>query len=359
MTEHNFDPAWASPPGETIADILEEQRLTQNDFAERIGQSAKYARDLLHGDVELTKDVAERLAKFIGGTVTFWINRETQYRESIVRLREKLDPKVAKEFLRELPLNDMIQMGWVQTVQDVKGEAAACLQFFGVADVDSFRESYADVLKTAFRTSPTFKNDPTAVAAWLRQGELEAAKLDCAEWNPVKFRANLGDIRALTRERDPQMFLPELQLQCADCGVAVLVIKTPNGCRASGAVRILPRGRRMILLSARYLTDDHFWFTFFHEAGHLLLHDGEALLLEGMGTISDKEENEANEFASNVLIPPNRRQEMLNLPFDAKAIMRFAKEIGVSRGVVVGQLQHAGKIKHGHFRNLKFSFQWD
>jgi HTH-type transcriptional regulator/antitoxin HigA len=359
MTEHNFDPAWASPPGETIADILEEQRLSQNDFAQRIGQSAKHARDLLHGNAELTKDIAERLAKVLGGTVTFWVNRERQYRESIVRLRDQLDPEIAKQFLRELPLNDMIQMGWVQTVQDVKGKAAACLQFFGVADVDSFRESYADVLKTPFRTSPIFKNDPAAVAAWLRQGELEAAKLDCAEWNSKAFSAILAGIRELTRERDPRVFLPELQRRCAACGVAILVIKAPNGCRASGAVRILSRGRRMILLSARYLTDDHFWFTFFHEAGHLLLHDGEALLLEGTGTISDKEENEANEFSSNILIPPERRQEMLNLPFDAKAIMRFAKEIGVSRGVVVGQLQHAGKIKHGHFRNLKFSFQWD
>jgi len=358
MTDHNFDPGWASPPGETIADVLEEQRLSRNDFAERIGQSAKYARDLLRGEAELTKDVAERLAKVIGGTVTFWINRETQYRESIVRLREQLDPEVAKGFLRELPLNDMIKMGWVESVHDVKGKAAVCLQFFGVADVDSFRESYADVLKTAFRTSPKFKNDPAAVAAWLRQGELVAAKLDCAEWNPDEFHAILGDVRALTRERDPKVFLPELQRQCASCGVAALVIKAPNGCRASGAVRILPRDRRMILLSARYLTDDHFWFTFFHEAGHLLLHDGEALLLEGIGTISNKEENEADAFSSNILIPPNRRHEMLNLPFDAKAIMRFAKEIGVSRGVVVGQLQHAGKLKHGHFRNLKFSFHW-
>ncbi len=359
MTEHNFDPAWASPPGETIADILEEQQLSQNDFAHRIGQSANYARDLLHGNAEITKDIAKQLAAVLGGTVTFWINRENQYRESMGKLRDQLDPEVAKQFLRELPIKDMSQMGWVPTLQDTKATAAACLQFFGVADVDSFYESYADVLKTPFRTSPTFTNDPAAVAAWLRQGELEAAKLDCAEWNPEKFRGILNGIRELTRERDPQVFLPELQRRCAACGVAVLVIKAPDGCRASGAVRILARGRRMILLSARYLTDDHFWFTFFHEAGHLLLHDGEALLLEGVGTISDKEESEANEFAANVLIPPDRRQEMLDLPFDAKAIMRFAKDIGVSRGVVVGQLQHVGKIKHGHFRNLKFPFRWE
>jgi HTH-type transcriptional regulator/antitoxin HigA len=297
--------------------------------------------------------------KVIGGTVTFWINRENQYRAAVGRLRDQLDPEIAEQFLRELPLNDMIQMGWIQTVQELKGKAAACLQFFGVADVDSFRESYADVLETAFRTSPTFKNDPAAVAAWLRQGELEAAKLDCAEWHPNKVRGILDGIRELTRERDPRVFLPELQRRCTACGVAVLVIKAPKGCRASGAVRTLPRNRRMILLSARYLTDDHFWFTFFHETGHLLLHECEALLLEGMGTISEKEENEANEFSSNILIPSDRRQEMLNLRFDAKEIMRFAKDIGVSRGVVVGQLQHAGKIKHGHFRNLKFSFQWD
>jgi len=360
MTDQTFERDWISAPGETIAELLEEQSLSTDAFAQRIGQSFSFAEELLSGEAVITADIAERLAGVLGASKNFWINREALYRKAIARFESRLDTEIVEAWIAQLPLRDMVKSGWVHSIpSDSKKQAAACLQFFGVPNVDAWRQTFDDVLKTAFRTSQTFSNDPAAVAAWLRQGELEAANLDCAEWNKDKFREILAEIRGLTRERDPQIFIPELQQHCAACGVAVLVIKAPTGCRASGAVRILSDSRRMILLSGRYLTDDQFWFTFFHEAGHLILHDGEALLLEGVGVISDAEETEANEFATDTLIPPNRRQEMLRLPFDAKEIMRFAKDIGVSRGVVVGQLQHAGKIKHSHFRNLKFQFQWD
>jgi Zn-dependent peptidase ImmA (M78 family) len=149
-----------------------------------------------------------------------------------------------------------------------------------------------------------------------------------------------------------------LQKCCAEFGVAVAIVRAPNKCRASGAVQILPKGRRLILLSFRYLTDDHFWFTFFHEAGHLLLHDTESLLLEGIGAISDNEESEANAFAADILIPPEHRKAMLALPVDGKVVMRFAKDIGVSPGVVVGQMQHDGRLTPRQLNKLKKRFDW-
>jgi HTH-type transcriptional regulator / antitoxin HigA len=283
---------------------------------------------------------------------------EGQYRETERRFASNIDATTAKSFISHLPVNDMIRFGWLPSVRRASDKTAACLQFFGVPTIKAWHESFKE-LQAAYRTSPTFENDPAATAAWLRKGELDAARLECGNWNPIAFREALPAIRALTRESDPRIFVPKLRSACASCGVAVVIARAPTGCRASGAVRTLPRGRRLILLSFRYLTDDHFWFTFFHEAGHLLLHATENLLLEGIGAISDQEEREANEFASEILIPSDRRQQMLRISLEPRSVMRFAKNIGIARGIVVGQLQHEGRLKQTQLNWLKERYRWD
>jgi HTH-type transcriptional regulator / antitoxin HigA len=123
-------------------------------------------------------------------------------------------------------------------------------------------------------------------------------------------------------------------------------------------VRFLTPTRPMILLSFRYLTEDQFWFTFFHEGGHLILHGDRCLILEGDATLTAAEEGEANEFAANTLIPPESQAELLRLPINGRAVMRFARKVGVSPGIVVGQLQHRGLLGQNQLNNLKRRFTW-
>jgi hypothetical protein len=238
---------------------------------------------------------------------------------------------------------------------------AACLRFFGVGGVSALRERYRDILqRSKFRTSSSFESEPGAVAAWLRQGEIEGAAIECDPWAPHRFETILEELRGLTRKKDPQDFLPELQRRCSTCGVAVVALRSPTGCRASGATRFVSGTKALVMLSFRYLSDDQFWFSFFHEAGHLLLHDKAALFLEGIeeaGTI--KEENEANEFAARLLIPEPFRAELLQLRPSARDVIRFARRIGISPGIVVGQLQHRGRLKRSHLNGLKRRFQWE
>src|SRR5207249_2328219 len=164
-----------------------------------------------------------------------------------------------------------------------------------------------------------------ALAAWLRQGELQAQAVACDPWDEAKFRAVLPTLRRLTRQKDPARFIPELVASCAACGVAVVVLKAPTGCRASGATRFISSEKALLLLSFRYLSDDHFWFTFFHEAGHLLLHNRDALVLEGVDMTSIEKENEADDFAARLLIPDDFRAAMLSLPLNGIQVIRFAK----------------------------------
>jgi HTH-type transcriptional regulator / antitoxin HigA len=357
MTENKeFQPDWFSAPGETIADILEERNLSTREFAQRIECTPEYVEGLLRGYERITRKTALQLEATLGASATFWMNRESQYREDMDRLQREAGEK----WLSELPVSDMSKFGWVESFRGLADKVTACLRFFDVPDIRAWRKTYSSVLEmeAIFRTSPSFDSKPGSVAAWLRQGEIEASAIDCKPWDLDQFRAMLSRIRPLTRERDPNVFIPEIRRLCAECGVAVVILRAPDGCRASGATRFLSPNKALLLLSFRYLSDDHFWFTFFHEAGHLLLHSKNALFLEGADRISTTEEDEANTFAARILIPDEFQEELLNLPVNGREVMRFAKRVGVSPGIVVGQLQHRKIFTQRQLNNLKTRFTW-
>lgn len=352
----SFEPDWASAPGETVGDILRERGLSASELADRLEKPVEQIEALLEGRTSFTIELARRLEEVLGGSVEFWMARDYQYREDVARLRSD-----EENWLNELPLSDMVRFGWLSSEPHPTDELKTCLEFFDVPTVEKWREKYLETPQlAALRTSPSFETQPAALAAWLRQGDIEASDIETQPWDPDQFRETLTAVRGLTRDKYPSNFIPELQNRCAATGVAVVVLPAPSGCRASGATRFLEEDKALLLLSFRHLTDDHFWFTFFHEAGHLALHGKDSLHVEGVdGALSPQEEEEADRFAENILIPPEYRQEMLDLPVNGKKVIRFARKVGISPGIVVGQLQHHGKIDYDTLNGLKRRYSWD
>lgn len=359
MIKNEFQPDWFSAPGDTMADILQERNLSILEFAERLGHTLEYAKELISGREAVTNKTARQLETVLGGSVEFWINRESQYRKDLNRLRQVAADVSGVQWLSTLPLKDMIRFGWIEPVSGAADEVAACLKFFDMPNVKMWQDTYSDVFKmAAFRTSPTFESQFGTVSAWLRQGEIESAAVNCKPWDASQLRKVLVNIRPLTRKKSPALFIPELQKLCGKCGVSIVIVRAPEGCRASGATRFLSTNKALLLLSFRYLSDDHFWFTFFHEVGHLLLHSTTTLFLESTDMASSKEEEEANEFAANVLVPSEFQEELKSLGANRRDVIRFAHRVGVSPGIVVGQLQHLGKIRHNQLNTLKRRFNW-
>lgn len=348
-----FKPNWVSAPGDTIADILKERNLSMADFCQRAGFESNAAKDLIIGRAAITIAIARKLEDTLGPSVQFWMSRDFQYREDSADRAPSRD-----EWLNDLPLRDMIKFGWIASPGPGK-EFPASLRYFNVSSIQEWNRKYAGISESsAFRTSRSFNSSSGAVAAWLRQGELVAETIACRPWNSARFKKSLPDIRALSRRKNPQSFLPELQKFCADSGVAVTVVRAPTGCRASGATRFLSRDKALLQLSFRYLSDDHFWFTFFHEAGHLILHGETKLFLEGSDAPQTTAEKEADKFAEDIIIPGDAKSEFMSLRPTMRDVIRFSIRTGVAPGIVVGQLQHFGRIRHNQMNYLKRRYVW-
>jgi addiction module HigA family antidote len=355
--EFRYEPDYAIPPGETLQETLDALGMTQVQLAGRTGLTPKTINLIIKGTAPITPATALQLERVLGTPASFWNNREVQYREALARHNEteRLHEQIA--WLKKIPYQDMAKLEWIKLLPDPAQQLREVLSFFGVATTEQWDAVWASPSAT-FRASPAFAKDPGAVAAWLRKGELQAQAIPTSVYDASKFREALDQARALTKE-PPEVFTQDLVGTCAAAGVAVAFVHELPRLRTSGATRWLSPTKALVQLSLRYKTDDQLWFTFFHEGAHILLHGKRDVFLEGDGKKSDKE-READRFAADKLIPPQAYKAFVanRLHFSKASIQRFAADIGVAPGIVVGRLQHDGRLPVTHCNDLKRQFTW-
>jgi HTH-type transcriptional regulator / antitoxin HigA len=103
-----------------------------------------------------------------------------------------------------------------------------------------------------------------------------------------------------------------------------------------------------------------FWFSFFHEAGHLLRHGKRLRFIEMEGELSNDHEEEANEFARDWLIPSHYSRSLAAMKKSEEAIRALADQLGIAPGIIVGRLQNEGLLRWDSRLNksLKVRYEW-
>lgn len=349
-----FEPDFAIPPGETLAETLEALGMTQAELAERMGRPLKTINEIVAGKAMITSDTALQLEKVLGVPASFWTNHERVYRDALARRREAGQLEQQLDWLKTMPVRELVRIGWIHGAAEPVAQLRAILSFFGVAGVEEWRILWESP-EAAFRQSSAFAANPGATAAWLRKGEIEARQVDSAPFNAAALAEALRQLRGFTL-KEPAEFVPILRERCAHAGVAVVFVPPLSGVRAYGVSRWLHSSKALIQLSLRGKTDDHLWFTFYHEAGHILKHGKRAVFVEESDSESaarDPREVEADAFAQEWLIPPADYERFCrDGDFSLAAIRRFARKAGIASGIVAGRLQHDHKIPFSRANQL-------
>lgn len=337
--KNKYTPDTVFPPGDTLEETLEEIGMSQAELAERMDVTTKHVNSIIKGKASITEDTALRMERVLGVPASFWQNLEQQYRSFLARKRERERLAEKKDWLSKFPIKEMIKRKWIQKADDPIDQQQELLNFFGVASWTSWAGIWS-AKRTEYRKSDVFKTNSNAMAAWLRKGEIEAEAMECNTYDEKYFRKQLKNLRKLTI-KEPEIFLPEIQRLCAECGVAVVFLKELPQTRVNGATRWLKKDKALIQISDRYKRDDQFWFTFFHEAGHILLHGKKDVFIEDdMEKANDPKEKEADEFAQNILIPQKEYRKLIRKFPTLEEIKLFSEKLQIAPGIVVGRLQH-------------------
>jgi addiction module HigA family antidote len=354
MTRYHYEPDYAVPPGLTLQETIDAQGIDQRELAVRSGLSAKHINQVIKGVAPITHDTAIRLERVTGVPARMWNNLEANYQNQRARLAEKARMESDLGWLSTIPTKELIQRGVIENTTDKVVLLQSVLAFFGVASVEAWKEGWANH-QFAFRRSPRFKGKDGAMATWLRLGELEAQRVACKPFDKAAFRTALDKIRKLTVQ-GPELFVPAMLELCAAAGVALVLVPEIRGAPVSGAAKWLTANKAMICLNLRGKSNDRFWFTFFHESGHIL-NDSKKETYIDVDYQDDPREKNANRFAANLLIPDDCVEDLQGLQ-SYQSVEAFADEIGIAPGIVVGRLQCEGIIPYSHLNKLKVPLDW-
>jgi HTH-type transcriptional regulator / antitoxin HigA len=356
-SKNQYAPDLVTPPGEILLEKLDEMEMTQAELAERIGRTRKTVNEIVKGKAPILPETALQLERVLSIPARFWTSAEGQYREFLAREAERERLAGQLEWLKRIPTRRMVQAGWLPPRADAVAALQDVLNFFGVASVEALSRILSERC-LALRQSVVHQVEPYPLLAWIRRGEIEAQQRHCAAYDEKAFRRVLDDIRKLTRE-PVNVYTTRMIELCASAGVAVVFVPELPGARAWGVTHWLSPEKAILQLSLRGKTDDRLWFTFFHEAAHILLHPKRDIFVELDGGGADSREREADRFASEFLIPPAAWQLVTQAqPKSAVEVQALAKRLRIASGILVGRLQREKLIPSTHLNALKVELQF-
>ena len=358
-----YEPDYAVPPGDSLAELLDDRGMSQAELARRTGLSAKHINLILKGSASVTPDTALKLERVLDVPARIWSALEMNYQGHLSRLDEAKSLEEHVGWASKPLIKELITRGCIERAADSVGQLRELLKFFGVATVDAWNTVWSESAPLAAYRLARQDADPAALAAWMRIGEIRAAEVETETFDRESFDAALREARSLTRVADPHVWFPQLQEICRRAGVVVIIEKELPGARVNGVARWLTPTKALIQLSARYLRDDIVWFTFFHGGAHLLLHgkrSGPRYIPPTFVDTKDssgRSEEEADSFAADLLIPASQASRLHSMR-SLNDVTVFAAELGISPGIVIGRLHHEGLKAPGWGAGLIARYKW-
>ena len=360
-TTNKYYPESATHPGEILLEALEEREIGPKEFAVRTGKPEKTISTILKGESAITPDMAVLFEQVLDIPARFWLEAQRNYSEYRARLDYQNLIEEGISWAKQFPYAQMARLGWVPKTHKSTEKVVHLFEFFKVANLKGFEDYYYHQrTKVAFRISLKGHKNASAIAAWLRQGELQAENLTVPAFNKGGLRESLPLLKKVMAEH-PSDFFSQLKDICSNSGVKV--VHTPCLPRTAihGSTRWI-NNRPLIQLSGRYKRNDIFWFTFFHELGHILLHGKKYISLENIDFEGENKiyEEEANDFASSWILTSRQVEEIWNSSsLDDKKIIQFAQKFDTHPACIIGRLQHLGYIRYGlgshFFEAIEFS----
>jgi len=346
------------PPGEYLAEVLGAKGMAQAELARRIGRPTQAVNEIIKGEKTITPTTALQLEKALDVPANIWVGLESRYQLIKARLEERKQLQKESAFLPRTPYKQLADLDCVERTRDGERKIRELHRFYGVSSLANLPEIKA--YEASFRCGATREASSYALAAWLRCAEMRAKEADAEAFDKGELRKSLGDIRALST-KGPDEFMPELEQLLSRCGVVLVLLPHFPKTYAHGATFWIKPDKAVLLMSIRGKWADIFWFSLFHEIGHILLHPKKTFIdNDQVHPELARQEKEADQFAADSLIGAEKLgQVVLKADFSQIAIKAFAREVGVSVGIVVGRLQHEGFLEYdSELNRLRDKYVW-
>ena len=337
------------PPGATLLEQIEIWNMTQKELSLRLGMSTKHLNEIIKGKSPITIETALKLESVLGLPASFWVGLEASYQEAVTRSNCELIDEKEKEIADSINYAEIAKLGWVKKTRETQNKIDNLRAFFGIANLN-----YIPLLiPIAFRKSEKYISSEYALAAWLRKGEISAQEIQTDRYLKSKLKKAIPEIRKLTL-KPLEEIIDTLTYLFADCGIALAIVPHISQTHVNGAIKWISPDKIMLQLSLKGKYSDFFWFSLFHEIGHIFFgHNKKGTFIDIPGVDSEME-TEADNFAKNILIPQQEYSSFIaSQQFAEQNIEKFAQRIGINQGIIVGRLMHDKLITFNQLHHLR------
>ena len=317
-------------PGYYLKELVDESGLTQEDFAKRLGTTPKNLSILIRGEQSLSIDIATKLSRMYGTTIAYWLNLQQAYDEKLAEIQSEEELKLEREVFKLVDYNYFrTHFGLPDLPRRVDEQIKCVREFLSVSSLTVLEEENLAVNFRSYSEKLSRSNTVNA-NVMVQIGINQTVKTETPKYNKKKFEKAVSF--ALTQTKNHSGFFPVIKEAFGEAGVVLVALPNLKNSGINGATKRVD-GKIMLLVNDRRHYADTFWFTLFHEIGHILNGD--------LGvSFHDEAEDEADHYAQMKLIPQERYEEFIQQHqyFDETIICQFAEEINRDPGIVLGRL---------------------
>jgi len=343
---YRFEPDYAVHPGETLKELLDEKGISPREFAVRVGKPEKTISQILHGKSAVTPEMAVQFENVLHLPASFWMKKQASYDE--YRARKKQEELLENHipWMREFPYAEMVKRGWVNATRKPKERVKELLHFFQISHRKAWEDIYLNgKLKVAFRQSLANQENPYAVSVLLRAFEKEASAMPTPPYDKKRLKEALPVLKQIMMD-EPEDMLAQIRRTLAEAGVRTVFIPHLKQSPVYGAVKYVG-DHPAVLITDRHKRYDIFWFTLFHELGHILLHGKKkAVFLEYNDRENPEAEAEADRFAEEILLSrkdfEHIEKELLGSMDDKRMLLShiriIAEKYATHKDIITGRL---------------------
>lgn len=350
-------------PGYYIQEIIDEKEISQAEFAERLTLTPKNLSDLLHGKASISQNIAEKLSLMLGTSVEVWLNLQKKYEEKLIEqnLHETVEKEAAT--LAMIDYNYFVKLGVVKPVKERNERVTELFRYFGIA---SFEYMHRSELLPQFRlTSALDEKHRLNANLWVQTVINFGKEMRTSKYQAAKLKSILPQIRQMTGFT-PAEFQRPLEKLLAEAGIGLVLLPSLKNSGVYGVTLWLNRDKVVIGMTNRGKKADIFWFSLFHEIGHVLEKRSSRTYVEMEPDAQDplvdatEEEKAADAFARDYLIPVKDYERFVKSTFlTESAIVQFADQLGIHPGIVVGRLQKEERVPYSQFNHLKMTYTFE
>lgn len=332
-------------PGYYIKEIVEDSGLTQADFARRMDTTPKNLSILLKGEQAISLDIAMKLSRMLGTSVEYWLNLQKNYETLVAEFKLQEELQKEKEIFKLIDYNYFCKnFGLPELPRKTELQIEKVRSFLGIATLSVLQEKNLSVSFRSYSGKLSVSNIVNA-NIMVQIAINIAIKTTAPVYNKKKFEDVITKVLNLTC--DETKLVETLQEEFREAGVIFIALPNIRNSGINGATKKIGRNV-MVMVNDRRGYADTFWFSLYHEIGHVINNDYQITFEE-----KNKTEDKADSYAEHMLVPEMEFRKFVDEnQFDEESIRNFASKINRDPGIVLGRLQKEKKVA---FNNQQLS----